>query len=143
MKKLIEKIIMLMSIVLISSSISIKQASAAIKNISRDKIIYFRDVNLEKAVRIAIEKPEMEIYQSEVEIIKELNLENKNIKNVSGIENLRNMEKLNLSHNEISNVSPLEKLSALKELDISYTKVRNKDVIRLKHCLPNCKFLKE
>ncbi len=52
-----------------------------------------------------------------------LDLSNKGIKDLSGLENFKNLSKLNLSNNEITNIYPLEDLYFLTELDLSNNKV--------------------
>lgn len=82
------------------------------------QIVTFVDKNLERAIRNEISKYRCNIYKSDVEKITELNLLDKGIKDIRGIENLSNLNKLILSNNDIIDISPLSKLVNLRYLDI-------------------------
>ena len=71
--------------------------------------IHIEDLNLEIAIRNIIGKTGP-IAISDVEGITELNLANKGISSLKGIEYLVNLEKLDISNNNISDISPLETL---------------------------------
>lgn len=85
----------------------------------------FIDRNFEKCVRELISNPtDRWIAISELSLIKELDISNKNISNLDGIQYFLNLEKLNLSNNNISDVRLLEKLTNLKEWDISNNPIK-------------------
>ena len=54
----------------------------------------------------------------ELEKLTDLNLDNSNITDLSGIEAAKNLQNLSLNHNSISNLSPLSGLSHLKNLSL-------------------------
>jgi hypothetical protein len=76
------------------------------------------DKNLEKEIRNSIGKQSGELKREDLLSINELNLYNKNINSLDGIENLENLTKLNIKNNNISNIYALSKLKKLKSLDI-------------------------
>lgn len=76
------------------------------------------DKNLEKEIRNLIGKQYGDINKEDLLGITELNLYNKNINSLEGIENLVNLSKLNIKNNNISDISALSKLTKLKYLDI-------------------------
>lgn len=79
----------------------------------------FIDPNFEKYVRKLISNPSDQwIPISELCSIKELDLSNKDISNLDGIQYFINLEKLNLSNNRIADLRLLEKLPNLKEVII-------------------------
>lgn len=92
------------------------------KNISPQKIV-FNDPALEKAIREAINKPTGEITKEDVKDIRELSLAGKEIKNLSGLENLTNLTSLYLSYNPISDISPLQNLTNLTDLDLGVNQI--------------------
>ncbi len=54
----------------------------------------------------------------ELEKLTDLNLDNSNITDLSGIEAAKNLKNLSLNHNSISNLSPLSSLTSLKTLSL-------------------------
>ena len=59
----------------------------------------------------------------ELEKLTDLNLDNSNITNLTGIEAAKNLENLSLNHNSISNLSPLSGLTSLKTLSLKENKI--------------------
>ncbi|WP_051542200.1 DUF5050 domain-containing protein [Clostridium lundense] len=86
-------------------------------------IVTFKDKELEQTVRNAINKPIGDIYKSDVEKITELIVETKGIQDISGIENLINLQILSLHINEISDISPLKELTNLQRLGLGENKI--------------------
>jgi hypothetical protein len=80
------------------------------------KPIIFTDSNLENIIRDRIRKSSGDIYKKDVKRILALDLYNRHIKDLSGIENLTDLEYLNLRGNQISDISALEGLTGLKKL---------------------------
>ena len=80
--------------------------------------ISFNDSNLKKEIRKVINKPKEDIYESDLENITELYLENNNISDISCLSNFSNLEILSIENNHISDISALSGLSNLKLLDI-------------------------
>ena len=78
----------------------------------------FSDVNLFKAINSYLGKTDLltPISVNEINSLKEINLSNKNIKNLSGIESLVNLEKIDISKNNISDISILSKFKNLREV---------------------------
>lgn len=84
-------------------------------------IAAFIDHELEKSIRENLEKPfakRMKI--SELSKIRELDLSNKGISNLDGLEYFINIEKLDLSHNHISDFRLLKKLPKLNQVNIEH-----------------------
>ena len=88
-----------------------------------DGIVTFKDENLEQVVRDTIHKPTGDIFKSDVKNITLLSGVYKKINDISGIENLTNLQELNLNDNEISDISPLKDLNNLKYLYLNSNKI--------------------
>ncbi|MBT4091929.1 MAG: OmpA family protein [Deltaproteobacteria bacterium] len=56
---------------------------------------------------------------------KGLNLSKKNIKDITPLKSLGNLERLDLSHTRVSNIMPLRKLTSLKVLHLESTGIQN------------------
>ncbi|NLI52877.1 MAG: leucine-rich repeat domain-containing protein [Clostridiales bacterium] len=89
--------------------------------------VAFSDPVLEELVRKAMNKPEGDISVAEAEAVTELNLgiewqqqipEETQIKDISGLENFKNLESLDLSFHAVSDISPLAGLSKLTSLTL-------------------------
>ncbi|MGO4496767.1 polysaccharide deacetylase family protein [Paenibacillus sp. 2RAB27] len=79
----------------------------------------FIDRNLEKCIREHISNPiEPWVKISDLSSIKELDLSNKNISNLDGLQYLVNLEKINLSNNNIADLRLLKKLPKLKDINL-------------------------
>lgn len=87
---------------------------------SKDEIVVFKDKILEQEIRNNINKSTGDIYKSDVEKIKSLKAANKDIQDISGIENLVNLEELNLASNKITNLKPLKDMTSLTGLSLDY-----------------------
>ena len=93
---------------------------------NNNEIVTFTDPDLETAIRNKINKPDGYIYKSDLTSITNLQAPNSNIDDLSGIENLVNLEILNLgieevngswvNSNSISDLTPLANLTNLNEL---------------------------
>ena len=59
----------------------------------------------------------------ELEKLTDLNLDNSNITDLTGIEAAKNLKNLSLNHNSISNLSPLSGLTSLKTLSLKENKI--------------------
>lgn len=92
-------------------------------SIDSKDIVTFKDENLEKAVRDKINKETGDIYITDVKNIVSLNASNKNIKDISGIENLIGLLTLDLGNNQISDISVLNGLTNLETLNLSYNEI--------------------
>ncbi|MFL0268872.1 leucine-rich repeat domain-containing protein [Candidatus Clostridium radicumherbarum] len=91
---------------------------AASCTITVTDIVTFKDKNLEQAVRNAINKPTGTIFKSDVAHITYLHLYNKNISDISGIENLSSLQTLDLENNQISDISAMNGLTNLQFLNL-------------------------
>lgn len=111
-----------------------------------DDIITFPDINLEKAVRYAIDKPSGNIYRSDIEDLQQLVAVNypynpdNTIRDISGLENCTGLTTLILCYNDITDISPLAHLTQLNNLWIS----NNVDLVDISPLagLPNLDILK-
>ncbi|NFQ73566.1 DUF5050 domain-containing protein [Clostridium botulinum] len=86
-----------------------------------DGYIEFEDKNLEEEVRKAAnpkDRPKGPLTYMDVSGIKELNVHNKNIKSLKGIEYLKNLTKLDISDNNIKDISRLKGLDSLELLNL-------------------------
>ncbi|APH16212.1 leucine Rich Repeat family protein [Clostridium sporogenes] len=86
-----------------------------------DGYIEFEDKNLEEEVRKAAnpkDRPKGPLTYMDVSGIKELNVHNKNIKSLKGIEYLKNITKLDISDNNITDISYLKGLDSLELLNL-------------------------
>lgn len=69
-------------------------------------------------------------FEEEVTKIRELvNVNNKNISDISGIEYFTNLEKVNLNDNKISNITPLQNLGKLEEVLLDGNQLKSMEVI--------------
>ncbi|WPC39539.1 leucine-rich repeat domain-containing protein [Clostridium sp. JS66] len=93
-------------------------------------IVTFKDENLEKVVRDKINKETGDIYITDVKSIVSLNASHKNIKDISGIENLTGLQTLDLGNNQISDISVLSSLTNLETVNLSYNEFS--DISKLK-----------
>lgn len=88
---------------------------------TEDRVVVFPDENLENAVRRAIDKNKGDIYYSDVKNLKVLDAIGRGIKDLTGIENLKGLEKLGLWANLVdsSQLVHLKDLRNLKNLDLA------------------------
>lgn len=105
----------------------------------KDSLVTFKDENLEKTIRNVINKPSGNILKSDVEKITKLDLsyttaaantgdygvtsDSFTIKDLSGIENLTNLQYLDVDGMPISDISKLNGLTNLQSLNLSGTEV--------------------
>ena len=92
-----------------------------------EKTVVFSDPLLEEMVRAAMNKPEGDITLAEAEAVTELKLgvdwqqepaPNTQIKDISGLENFKNLENLELHFHAITDISPLAGLTKLTSLSL-------------------------
>lgn len=89
----------------------------------KDYVVTFKDKTLEQVIRNKIGKPTGDILKSDVERITELYAKNTNISDISGLENLNNLQYLDLSGSKISNISALKDLKKLGGIYLDNTQV--------------------
>ncbi len=88
-----------------------------------DDVIVFEDKNLEAAIRKEINKPEGDIFISDVRYVKELILYNNQISDITPLSNFVNLEVLYLTKNLLSDISPLSNLTNLTTLSLSRNQI--------------------
>lgn len=90
-----------------------------------DFVITFEDINFENAVRARVGKPELPILKSDVEKITLLNINSKNVSNLSGIQYFTNLNALYMNSNQISNLNLISNLEKLKTIEFKFNNVSN------------------
>lgn len=83
------------------------------------------DPYLEAAIKFENIKASDTLLKSDLVRIKELDLSNRNITNLEGIEYLESIVSLNLANNNIKNIYNLRKLKHLQELNIEGNKIKS------------------
>jgi len=73
---------------------------------------------IEAAIRKQLRKPTGELTQEDLEKVTELELDDKQLTSVKGLEKLTQLESLHLPHNKLTDVKGLENLTQLKELPL-------------------------
>src|SRR5690606_5119334 len=82
-------------------------------------VVEFPDLNLEAAIRNALNKPAGNIYEADLlELDYYLDASSYNIQNLSGLEYCVNLQELYLSHNQISDITALAGLTNLQYLSL-------------------------
>jgi len=85
----------------------------------KGEVLTFSDVNLETAIREEIEKQNGTLYKGDLKEILSLDLKDKGIKSLDGIEALSNIKILSLENNEITDFAVLKKLEHLEEVVVT------------------------
>jgi Leucine-rich repeat (LRR) protein len=86
-------------------------------------VVYFRDRNLEDAIRDRIGKYEGDIYYSDVNQIYSLDLYDKNISDLEGIQFVDGLGNLDIGKNNISDISFLSSLTSLRMLSADINQI--------------------
>ncbi len=81
-------------------------------------VVTFVDANLEAAVRDAIGRPMGHILDTDLAALTSLDVHDRRIINLAGLEHCTNLTSLDLSANQISDLSPLSGLTGLASLDL-------------------------
>jgi len=84
-----------------------------------DTVVTFADLNLETAIRDALQKPTGDLLRQDVITLKHLTVFDRNIITLTGINQLENLEELEMPVNQISDLSPLKSLIKLRRLQLS------------------------
>ena len=87
--------------------------------------VIFTDKNIEKAVRTSCDKKTGILTKKDVASVYFINLDNKNINDISDLKKLVNLKRLYLTDNNITDILPLLKLTNLKYLSIEGNKIIN------------------
>lgn len=90
-----------------------------------DAAVVFQDENLERLVRDSLSIYDREIRQSDIADVTSIQLENHNIKDITGLENFKNLKKLDMSGNVIEDIQPLASLQSLEYLDLSWNEIED------------------
>ncbi len=88
-------------------------------------VVYFSDENLNNAIREELNVKSNYISLSKLKNIKRLDLSNKNISSIGGIETLSGIIELDLSFNKIKDIDNLKSLTNLKVLRLNNNKITN------------------
>jgi Leucine-rich repeat (LRR) protein len=103
---------------------------------NQEKRYPFTDIQLENAIKSSEKIFSNTIDKDTLEKITDLNLENKGIKDLKGIEKCINLKRLILANNSIKNIQPIVNLKELEELDLTSNPIENiepiKDLINLR-----------
>jgi len=97
------------------------------------QIVTFPDINLETAIRQALQKPTGDLKRSDVLSLTELLAHNHSITNLTGIEHLENLQTLELPQNQITDLSPLSNLINLRKLELAENSIT--DIAPLAHLI--------
>jgi Leucine-rich repeat (LRR) protein len=121
-------------------TLSISQFSAYAQGTTQETIS-FKDINLEKAVREALNKPAGFIFKSDVETLTTFSAVERQIINLDGLQYFKNLNLLNLRDNNIKDLSPIGSLTRLTILFIENNAVEDitpiGNLINLKHLFAN------
>ena len=128
-----KKIIVLMVILfLLVIALSYRKSEIKLADEIDDVIIEFSDNKLYAAlveemtdnyVFDATTNNVIVISPSELSKIKEINLGERRISNITGLEKFTSLEKIDLCNNSIQNIAPLTSLANLKEINLNHNKV--------------------
>jgi len=91
--------------------------------------VEFPDENMEEAVRDKINKPDGDLYLSDIIAIEELNASKKDIESIEGIQYLKNLAELYFRSNAVSDISVLENLTYLEMLEFTNNEVSDIGVL--------------
>ncbi|MGM0282924.1 MULTISPECIES: leucine-rich repeat domain-containing protein [unclassified Enterococcus] len=103
--------------------------ASANENAQEELSLGFKDKNLYDNLLIEVNKLSLEQNKYEqlttenLLLLENIDLSNKGISNLAGIENLKNLKSINLSSNSIVDLSPLSALNQLESLNISEQKI--------------------
>ena len=91
--------------------------------------VEFEDSNLEEVVREKIDKPDGDLYLSDVINIIELDARSRGIESIEGIQYLTKLGELQIQENEISDINPLAGLTNLNWLVFHNNKVSDISIL--------------
>lgn len=92
---------------------------------SSTTVTTFKDKNLESAVRKQIGKQTGDLSQSDLDSVTKLVAVDQGITDLSGIENLTNLNEVFLGGNPITNIDPLGKLTKLDNVNLTGCQIEN------------------
>lgn len=94
-----------------------------------NSIAVFNDAALEKALRTAINKPQGNVYTTDLKNIWSLDLKNAGVRDISALSYCSNLGYLVLDNNPIKDISPLRNLTKLNTILLSDAQVSNISVL--------------
>jgi Leucine-rich repeat (LRR) protein len=100
-----------------------KLKTITVRNGLQKNGLVFKDKNLEALVRTAIGKPTGNLTANDVKNITELYVADNQVKDISGLEQLTNLQYLSLESTEITDISVLKNLTNLTDLCLDNTKI--------------------
>lgn len=83
------------------------------------------DSNIESAIRLIAGKPSGKLTLEDMQSVTELDLSNKGIVDIQGIQYLTNLKKLDLTGNNIKFIDNLKNLTSLQELSLNQNSIEN------------------
>ncbi len=90
-----------------------------------EEAVFFADLNLEAAIREAIDVPERPIYPSDLEDLSSFRADGRSISDITGLEYCVSLIELHLQDNQISDLSPLAGLTSLTWLSLGSNQIRD------------------
>ena len=108
-----------------STEIKMKGNYSITANFEVEAAVNITDLNLEAAVREAIDILEGPIYPSDLDGLRKLDAEGKNIADLTGLEYCTGLQELYLCRNQISNISAVTNLTGLTRLELGDNQVSN------------------
>ena len=96
-----------------------------------DEVVTFPDKYFENAIRTELDQHGGDLMKSELSEVTELDLEEEEIEDISGIEVFDSLEKINLKHNQIVDVSPLRELDNIEYINLVGNNLDKKQYQRL------------
>ena len=114
-----------------ASTVVVNQAITELKNIVDDnRVIEFKDTNLEKIIRMELSNPTKSILVSDVKNITKLYLDKSEIVDISPLKYFYNLEDLSIGANKITDITVLGELKKLKKLEVSRNLITDIEVLR-------------
>jgi len=99
------------------------QARGVVANFDPPQEVNIPDVNLESALRAALNKPIGVLTDVDLASLTSLNANGRNISNLTGLEYCTNLTMLVLYDNQITDISPLQHLTSLRTLDLDNNQI--------------------
>ena len=98
-----------------------------IEDIVDDKVIYIKDLELEKLIREEINKPDGDILMSDMALIEDIYIDftENPVYEIEGLEYAVNLEVFCFSNGTLKSLNPISQSKKLYFLDISYAEVEN------------------
>ncbi len=121
MKQILYLMILILCTVLINSCVPEDENGEP----DPDEVVTFADYNLERCVRDELRTEEIDLLYKDVSRIMFLDCTGYGIKSLDGIENITNLREAELGNNKIKDVTPLGKCVNLRELNLSKNEIED------------------